>query len=39
MIRLNDSEPGVVTGVTLEKVTGDLYLLHAITDEIRVEMN
>lgn len=39
MIRLNDSEPGVVTGGTLEKVTGDLYLLHAITDEIRVEIN
>lgn len=38
MVRINDGQPGAVTGGTLENVTGDLYLLHATSDEIRIEI-
>lgn len=39
MVRINEGEIGVVTGGTIENVTGDLYLLHATSDEIRIEIN
>ena len=37
MIRFNDGIPGKVTGGELERVTGNLYLLHAVNDEVTIE--
>ena len=37
MLRFNDGIPGKVTGGELEHVTGNLYLLHAVNDEVTIE--
>lgn len=38
MVRMNEGEPNTVTGGTLEHLTGDLYLLHATSDSITIEL-
>lgn len=38
MVRMNEGEPNMVTGGTLEHLTGDLYLLHATSDSITIEL-
>ena len=37
MLRFNNGIPGKVTGGELEHVTGNLYLLHAVNDEVTIE--
>ena len=37
MLRFNDGIPGKVTGGELEHVTGNLYLLYAVNDEVTIE--
>ena len=37
MLRFNDGIPSKVTGGELEHVTGNLYLLHAVNDEVTIE--
>ena len=39
MLRMNEGTPGAVTGGDLEHLTGDLYLVHATDDEIRIIKN
>lgn len=39
MIRLNEGIPGSVTGGELKQLTGNLYLLHATSDEIRIGLD
>lgn len=38
LVRINEGNPGTVTGGSLESVTGKLYLLHATDDEVRIEL-
>lgn len=38
MVRMNEYNPGMVSGGTLELLTGNLYLLHATDREVRIEM-
>lgn len=39
MVRFNKGEPQDVTGGTLEHLTGNLYLLRADSDDIRIRMS
>ena len=38
MLRFNEGQPGKVTGGDLEHLTGNLYLLHATSDKISIEV-
>lgn len=38
MVRLNEGAPGEITGGELTHLTGNLYLLHATADEIRITL-
>lgn len=37
LVRINEGRPGKVTGGTLEHISGDLYLLHAVREEVVIE--
>lgn len=37
MLRMNDGLPGTVTGGKLEHITGNLYMLHATSEEVTIE--
>lgn len=39
MVRFNEKEPGEVTGGTLTKLTGDLYLLTATAQTVTIALN
>lgn len=38
MLRMNEGKPGVVTGGSMEHVTGNLYLVHATSPEVRIDI-
>ena len=38
MLRLNEGKPGKVTGGKLEHLTGNLYLIHATSAKIEIEL-
>lgn len=38
MLRLNEGKPGKVTGGKLEHLTGNLYLLHATSAKVAIEL-
>jgi hypothetical protein len=38
MVRINEGTPGAVKGGTLEKLEGNLYVLHATSAEVTIEL-
>lgn len=39
MVRFNEGEPGAVTGGKLEHMTGNLYLLHAESENVKITIS
>lgn len=38
MVRMNGAEPSRVEGGTLERISGDFYLLRASADQVDIEL-